>query len=69
MNGIAGYALNDSQNITSSSVNNPNESLIDNVSAPRCAYVGVGAFKNTNIVASIDIEKYKDDRTRIRCRY
>ena len=34
MNGIAGYALNDSQNITSSSVNNPNVSLIDVLKNP-----------------------------------
>lgn len=34
MNGIAGYALNDSQNITSSSVNNPNVPLIDVLKNP-----------------------------------
>ena len=41
MNGIAGYALNDSQNITSSSVNNPNESLIDNLKTPTLFTVDV----------------------------
>ena len=47
MNGLAGYALNNQDTITSNSVNNPNESLIDNLKTPTLFEVNVN-FATSN---------------------
>jgi hypothetical protein len=35
-------------------------SLIDHISSARCEYIGVSAFENTNIVASINIDTFDE---------